>query len=89
MQELLAANPDQKVIRLHDHLDATRGDVIDIACQMKLEGIIYKRLPESYVSGRTGIWTKAKCRATQHAWIPDEIIRAKCDRRIVPHRIHG
>lgn len=26
-------------------------------------------LSEPYVSGRTGIWTKAKCRATQHAWI--------------------
>jgi hypothetical protein len=29
----------------------------------------FKRLTDPYVSGRTGIWTKAKCRATQHAWI--------------------
>ena len=36
---------------------------------MKLEGIISKRLSEPYVSGRSGIWTKAKCRTTQHAWI--------------------
>ena len=69
LQSLLAENPDQRVIRFHDHLDATGSDVIDVACQMKLEGIISKRLSEPYVSGRTGIWTKAKCRATQHAWI--------------------
>jgi bifunctional non-homologous end joining protein LigD len=69
LQDLLSENPDQSVIRFHDHLDATGSDVIEIACQMKLEGIISKRLWEPYVSGRTGIWTKAKCRATQHAWI--------------------
>jgi bifunctional non-homologous end joining protein LigD len=48
-------------------LDATGEDVIEIACNMKLEGIISKRLSEPYVSGRTGIWTKAKCRKEQHA----------------------
>lgn len=37
------------------------------ACELGLEGIVSKRLSEPYVSGRTGIWTKAKCRATQHA----------------------
>jgi bifunctional non-homologous end joining protein LigD len=36
---------------------------------MKLEGIVSKRLSDSYVSGRTGTWTKAKCRATQHAFV--------------------
>jgi bifunctional non-homologous end joining protein LigD len=35
LQELLAANPDQKVIRFHDHLDAAGRDVMDIACRMK------------------------------------------------------
>jgi bifunctional non-homologous end joining protein LigD len=42
-------------------------DIIEIACSMKLEGIISKRLSEPYVSGHTGIWTKAKCRKEQHA----------------------
>ena len=34
---------------------------------VKLEGIVSKRLSEPYVSGRMGIWTKAKCRKEQHA----------------------
>jgi hypothetical protein len=37
------------------------------ACNLKLEGIVSKRLSDPYISGRTGISTKAKCRATQHA----------------------
>jgi bifunctional non-homologous end joining protein LigD len=42
---------------------------MDEACKMKLEGIVSKRLTDPYVSGRAGSWTKAKCRATQHAII--------------------
>jgi bifunctional non-homologous end joining protein LigD len=42
---------------------------MDLARKMKLEGIVSKRLSAPYVSGRTGVWTKAKCRVTQHAWI--------------------
>ena len=33
------------------------------ACKMHLEGIVSKRLDAPYTSGRTGSWTKAKCRA--------------------------
>jgi ATP-dependent DNA ligase len=69
LQELLAENGDQTIIKLAEHLDATGSDVIRVACNLKLEGIISKRLTEPYVSGRTGIWTKAKCRAEQHAVI--------------------
>jgi bifunctional non-homologous end joining protein LigD len=69
LRDFLEENKDQKQIRFIDHLDATGGDVMDIACNMKLEGIVSKRLTEPYVSGRAGAWTKAKCRATQHAWI--------------------
>jgi bifunctional non-homologous end joining protein LigD len=69
LRDFLDENKDQKQIRFIDHLDATGGDVMDIACKMKLEGIVSKRLTDPYISGRTGIWTKAKCRATQHAWI--------------------
>jgi bifunctional non-homologous end joining protein LigD len=67
LRTLIEANPDQAVVRFQDHLDAAGRDVIDIACNMKLEGIVSKRLSEPYVSGRTGIWTKAKCRKEQHA----------------------
>ena len=67
--DLLADNKDQKTIRLAEHLDATGSDVLRVARNLKLEGIVSKRLSEPYISGRTGIWTKAKCRATQHALI--------------------
>ena len=65
--DLLAENKDQKMIQLAEHLDIAGGDVLKAACNMRLEGIVSKRLSEPYVSGRSGIWTKAKCRATQHA----------------------
>jgi bifunctional non-homologous end joining protein LigD len=65
--DLLAENKDQKMIQLAEHLDVAGSDVLKAACNLKLEGIVSKRLSEPYVSGRTGIWTKAKCRATQHA----------------------
>jgi bifunctional non-homologous end joining protein LigD len=67
LQALLAENKDQKMIQLAEHLDVAGSDVLKAACNLKLEGIVSKRLTEPYVSGRTGIWTKAKCRATQHA----------------------
>jgi hypothetical protein len=57
LRTLLEANSDQTVIRFQDHLDAAGNDVIDIACDMKLEGIVSKRLSEPYVSG-----------ATRHRW---------------------
>jgi bifunctional non-homologous end joining protein LigD len=65
--DLLADNKDQKMIQLAEHLDVAGDDVLKAACNLKLEGIVSKRLSEPYVSGRTGIWTKARCRATQHA----------------------
>lgn len=67
--ELLSENKDQTTIRLAEHLDVAGADVLKAACNLKLEGIVSKRLSEPYVSGSTGIWTKAKCRATQHAVI--------------------
>ncbi len=67
LQQLLAENKDQKMIQLAEHLDVAGSDVLKVACNPNLEGIVSKRLSEPYISGRTGIWTKAKCRATQHA----------------------
>jgi bifunctional non-homologous end joining protein LigD len=70
LRDFLEENKDQELIRFIDHLDATGSDVMDTACDMKLEGIISKRLTDPYVSGRTVSWTKAKCRATQR---PNEL----------------
>ena len=55
------------VIHYLGHLDAAGNQVLERACEMKLEGIVSKRSTEPYVSGRTGSWIKAKCRAGQHA----------------------
>ena len=65
--DLLAENKHQSTIRLAEHLDVAGVDVLNAACNLRLEGIVSKRLSEPYVSGRTGIWTKAKCRKEQHA----------------------
>jgi bifunctional non-homologous end joining protein LigD len=67
--------------------------VLKATCNPKLEGIVFKRLSEPYVSGRTGIWTKAKCRAMQHAIVggwsqPERIQRPSAwrlkDKKLVP-----
>ena len=39
------------------------------ACRMNLEGIVSKRLDAPYRSGRSGSWTKAKCRGGQEVVI--------------------
>ncbi len=51
------------LLRYVDHF-VTAGDaVLQSACRMHLEGIISKRLDSPYRSGRSGDWTKSKCRA--------------------------
>lgn len=75
--DLLADNKDQSTIRLAEHLDVAGVDVLKAACNLRLEGIVSKRLSEPYISGRTGIWTKAKCRATQHAIVGGWTVSSK------------
>jgi bifunctional non-homologous end joining protein LigD len=59
----------KSVIRYVEHLDGHGDAVLKSACQMKLEGIVSKRLDAPYSSGRTDSWTKAKCRAGQEVII--------------------
>jgi bifunctional non-homologous end joining protein LigD len=54
---------DAPSIRYLQHFQAKADAVLSSACRMALEGIVSKRLQASYVSGRTGGWTKSKCRA--------------------------
>jgi bifunctional non-homologous end joining protein LigD len=65
LQALLNA-PGQKP-RLHyvAHLESNAQAVYSSACKMGLEGIVSKRLDAPYRSGRSGSWTKIKCRAGQ------------------------
>ncbi|VTZ49352.1 DNA ligase D [Methylocella tundrae] len=51
------------LIRYVEHF-ATGGDaVLKSACRLALEGIVSKKLDARYRSGRSGAWTKSKCRA--------------------------
>jgi bifunctional non-homologous end joining protein LigD len=50
-------------IRYVAHFESTADTVLLSACKMHLEGIVSKRLDAKYTSGRSGDWTKAKCRA--------------------------
>ena len=51
------------LIRYVEHFETAGDAVLKSACRMNLEGIISKRLDAPYRSGRTGDWTKSKCRA--------------------------
>jgi bifunctional non-homologous end joining protein LigD len=50
-------------LRYVQHFESRADTVLLSACKMDLEGIVSKRLDAPYVSGRSGSWTKAKCRA--------------------------
>ena len=56
------ANPGEQ-IRYVAHFESTADTVLQSACKMHLEGVVSKRLAAPYSSGRSGDWTKAKCRA--------------------------
>ncbi len=61
----------KKDFRLHyvAHLVANAQQTFASACKMGLEGIVSKKLDSPYRSGRSGSWTKAKCRAGQEVVI--------------------
>lgn len=48
-------------IRYSDHLAGDGQTILAKACKLKLEGIISKRLDQSYRSGRHNDWLKSKC----------------------------
>jgi bifunctional non-homologous end joining protein LigD len=63
LESLLAAADVGAHIRYVQHFESRADTVLQSACKMDLEGIVSKRLDAPYVSGRSGQWTKAKCRA--------------------------
>ena len=63
LQSLLERSEVADAIRYVAHFESTADTVLLSACKMHLEGIVSKRLEAPYVSGRSGDWTKAKCRA--------------------------
>jgi bifunctional non-homologous end joining protein LigD len=54
---------DGALIRYVEHFETGGDAVLKSACRLSLEGIVSKRLDAPYRSGRSGSWTKAKCRA--------------------------
>ena len=65
LQALLKASGVSHRLHFVGHLESSAQAVYSSACKMGLEGIVSKRLDAPYRSGRTGSWTKAKCRAGQ------------------------
>lgn len=51
------------IIRFVEHFETDGDALLKSACKLALEGIVSKKLYAPYRSGRSGAWTKAKCRA--------------------------
>ena len=65
LQALIDARDVSHQLRYVAHLQSSAEAVFSSACKMGFEGIVSKRLDAPYRSGRSGSWTKAKCRAGQ------------------------
>jgi len=53
------------IVRFSDHLEGEAREVLDKACEMKLEGLIGKDATSVYAAGRSKSWIKLKCRQRQ------------------------
>jgi bifunctional non-homologous end joining protein LigD len=60
LQRLLNGAPETFIYV--EALEADGRDIVDKACKMGLEGLVGKRLGESYRSGRQEAWIKLKCK---------------------------
>jgi bifunctional non-homologous end joining protein LigD len=64
LKQLLEARKGKKQqIQYVEHFESSGDAVLQSACKLQLEGIVSKKLDASYRSGRSELWTKAKCRA--------------------------
>ncbi len=68
LKQLLDEQKGQS-IRYVEHFEVDGEAVLKSAVQLKLEGIVSKKLSAPYHSGRTESWTKAKARAGQEVVI--------------------
>jgi bifunctional non-homologous end joining protein LigD len=65
LEALINARDVSHQLRYVAHLQSSAEAVFSSACKMGFEGIVSKQLDAPYRSGRSGSWTKAKCRAGQ------------------------
>ncbi len=65
LERVLQSLPDASRARVRylEHFVTPGAAVLESACRLSLEGVVSKRLDAPYESGRTGTWTKSKCRA--------------------------
>jgi bifunctional non-homologous end joining protein LigD len=54
-----------ELVRYNRHFKENGASVLRHACRLGLEGLVSKRLDAPYRSGRSKVWTKAKCGARQ------------------------
>lgn len=64
LQRALAALPGDSRLRPVEALPGEPSAAYRVLCGHGLEGMVSKRLDSPYRPGRSGIWTKAKCRPT-------------------------
>ncbi len=69
LKALVEACDVSQQLRYVAHLESNAEAVFSSACKMGFEGIVSKQLDAPYRSGRTGSWTKAKCRMGQEVVI--------------------
>ncbi|TXL70605.1 hypothetical protein FHP25_33680 [Vineibacter terrae] len=70
--------------RYVEHLESAGDAVLRSACRMSLEGIVSKRLDAPYRSGRSGAWTKAKCRAGREVAVVMGVPISNPDKKLWP-----
>lgn len=63
LAELVADRSER--VRFSEAFDASAVQLFQAACQLGLEGLMFKRADASYVSARTQTWLKAKCNASR------------------------
>ncbi|WP_342051363.1 MULTISPECIES: DNA ligase D [unclassified Cupriavidus] len=63
LASLLEDSPDR--LRFSDAFDAPAPQLFKAACDLKLEGLMFKRADAAYSSTRTATWLKAKCKLRQ------------------------
>lgn len=69
-------------IRISEHFDAPPTQVFKAACELGLEGLMFKRRDAPYVSSRTQTWLKAKCILRQ-----EFVVCGFTDRSAAPHEV--
>ena len=60
LAQLLENNSSERV-RFSQSFDAAPAQMLEAACQMKMEGLMLKRPDATYVSARSDTWLKLKC----------------------------